>query len=60
MNTSSFSDVAEVVLGLFFIGLVIAAVYGWVANVFKFIGMLTDNTVTAMLVAPLGALLGWF
>lgn len=46
----------------------IALIAGWTMNLFAFVGMLGDNTVTVMLVgrgigifvAPIGAILGWF
>lgn len=57
----------RIFLGLVVIGLWLAAIGGWIANIVKLIGML-DGGVTAMfiarivgaLLAPLGAVLGYF
>lgn len=57
------------VVGAFgIVALWLAGIYGWVANIFKLVGMLGDPTLTPMFIAriagvplaPLGAVLGWF
>ena len=50
------------------IALWLAGIYGWIANIFKLVGMLSDPALTPMFIAriagvpfaPLGAVLGWF
>lgn len=52
---------------IIFIAFILLAIFGWIANIFKLIGLL-DGGFTAWLaaralgifVAPLGAILGWF
>lgn len=56
----------ESIVNLSVIGIVIAAVYGWIANIISLVHML-DGNVTAMFVAriagvfvaPLGSILGF-
>lgn len=54
-------------LGFFFIVFWLAFVGGWIANIVKFVGLLGGPLETwffarlvGIVVAPLGALLGWF
>jgi uncharacterized membrane protein YagU involved in acid resistance len=62
-----YSGVYAVILAGVYLSIIAAFIYGWVANVVKFIHML-DGSVTNMFIArivgifavPLGAILGYF